>query len=108
MSPEVLINAAVPYRGACGVCGCCDARHRVFNAIKERDDPQQEVEDYGYPLEAVQAIIDLPWDHPLHDPQDKGVCAECGWPLNINSGCDRGERGKHGTPLDMPPLVVYV
>jgi hypothetical protein len=87
-----MIEQAVPYRGACYICGCDDARHRVFNAIKGRvlagEDPASEVEDYGYSFEVIKAIVKLPYKHPLHDPSRHGLCHTCGNPINRDLECD--------------------
>lgn len=55
------VDAVIPYRGECGLCGAHDARHRILDAIKERwragEPPDEIAADYEYPATVVDAIV---------------------------------------------------
>jgi uncharacterized protein (DUF433 family) len=70
MNPAAGIDAWFPRRGPCGFCGSAgvDARHRAIEAIAGAvlaGDTQEAVaDDYGVPVEAVQAVIEWVREHP--------------------------------------------
>ena len=47
-----------PPRGACGICGHPDARHRLWDAIigSAGDSDETTARWYDYPVEAIQAV----------------------------------------------------
>ena len=46
-----------PPRGPCGLCGHPDARHRIWDAIIDRPESEEELaEDYELPIEAIKAV----------------------------------------------------
>jgi len=55
------IDAAFPYRGPCGMCGCADARHRLFDAMRGASRAGDHVLDiaraYDATIEAVRAVL---------------------------------------------------
>lgn len=56
-----VVEAVMPFRSACGLCGGPDARHRVLDAIQERvsvDEDQEVQEDYGLSAEVVEYIAE--------------------------------------------------
>ncbi len=59
------VDAEMPYRGPCGICGASDARHRVLDAIADRiaasDHEEQVAEDYELSVWFVTKIGDE-WD----------------------------------------------
>lgn len=61
---DLTLDLVGAYRGPCGLCGCLDARHRIFDAIRSRnragDDVGMIADDHGYAEWQVQAIIDAP------------------------------------------------
>ena len=56
-----IIDAAFPYRGKCGMCGCADARHRLFDAMRGNhragDDPERIATAYAAPLRGVLEVL---------------------------------------------------
>jgi len=56
-----LIDAQWPYRGPCAFCGCADARHRLFDAMRGAGRAGDYVLDiaqaYDAPVEAVRAVL---------------------------------------------------
>lgn len=61
MTPFPTLDPHFPPRGACAICGCDDARHRLWDTIMARHDMGQSVamiaDDYGLTPEAVQAVL---------------------------------------------------
>ena len=62
MTDWPLIDAAFPYRGRCMVCGCADARHRLFDAMRGNYRAGDTVERiavmYDADVEAVRAVVE--------------------------------------------------
>jgi hypothetical protein len=50
------------YRGPCELCGHADARHRLYDAIRERseggEDAKEIAADFEIPIEAVEAALE--------------------------------------------------
>lgn len=63
MKDQEIIDRHLPYRGACIFCGHPDARHRLFDAIKERYQAGDRVEDLAYDyrlaIELIEAVLRL-------------------------------------------------
>lgn len=61
MNIPAALDAYFPRRGPCAFCGGPDARHRVWDAIRERRAAGESVEDlardYGVPVEAVGLVL---------------------------------------------------
>lgn len=59
------VSETMPYRGACGLCGGPDARHRVLDAIADAvragEDPETVAEDHAFPVSFVERVS-REWD----------------------------------------------
>lgn len=59
-----LLDELFPFRGPCGFCGLPDARHRLWDTLREQvragDPPLMVADEFDLPMHAVQAVLDVP------------------------------------------------
>ena len=79
MSLPKWVDAYMPPRGRCLVCGAPDARHRVtdaaWEALRAGDSMPVVAEEYGLPLEMVRRLFMLkrppsPWGRAALEGKD--------------------------------------
>lgn len=115
------LDELVKYRGPCAFCGGPDARHRLFDNIRENaaagDSPTFLADIYEVPQEAVDLILAIP-DMPITMRQYSALVAyvECGNQrdaaerLNINPGSlnDLLERTRAKLGVETNEQAVYI
>lgn len=61
-TPQQTIDRLLPYRGPCAFCGGPDARHRIFDAIVDRFNAGEAIEeiadDLGLAEELVRVVVE--------------------------------------------------